>query len=170
MIHVQLSHDPQAHVTGAPKSEAGVRKVPIPGPLRDHLTEHRMRRDPHQPLVFSRWSLVGRKRGSDGPFTASAMYQRARRYWEPRGIGPISLHDCRHTYASLMIAAGESPKALQTYLDHSSITTTYDRYGHLMPGAERESADRLSDYLSANVHGMNTPKAALTRTIMHGVQ
>jgi integrase len=115
--------------------------------LRDHLVEHRMRCDPQQPLVFSRWSLGGRRRGPDGPFNASAIYQRARRNWEPQGIGTISLHDCRHTYASLMIAAGENAKALQTYLGHSSITTTYDRYGHLMPGAERESADRLSAYL-----------------------
>ena len=76
----------------------------------------------------------------DGPFNASAIYQRARRHWEPQGIGSISLHDCRHTYASLMIAAGENAKALQTYLGHSSITTTYDRYGHLMPGAYREDA------------------------------
>ncbi len=155
VIHVQLSHDPQAHITGTPKSAAGVRKVPIPGPLRDHLMQHRMRRDPQQPLVFSRWSLGGRKRGPDGPFNASAIYQRARRYWEPQGIGSVSLHDCRHTYASLMIAAGENAKALQTYLGHSSITTTYDRYGHLMPGAERESADRLSAYLDTqDVHPM----------------
>jgi integrase len=147
VIHVQLSHGPQAHVTGTPKSIAGVRRVPIPGPLRDHLLQHRMRRDPQQSLVFSRWSLGGRKRGPDGPFNASAIYQRARRHWEPLGIGSVSLHDWRHTYASLMIAAGENAKALQTYLGHSSITTTYDRYGHLMPGAERESADRLSAYL-----------------------
>jgi|HubBroStandDraft_6_1064221.scaffolds.fasta_scaffold620232_2 integrase len=46
-----------------------------------------------------------------------------------------------------MIVAGENAKVLQTYLGHSSITTTYDRHGHLMPGAERESADRLSAYL-----------------------
>lgn len=61
--------------------------------------------------------------------------------------GGVTLHDCRHTYASLMIAAGENAKALQTYLGHSSITTTFDHYGHLMPGAERESVDRLSAYL-----------------------
>ena len=46
-----------------------------------------------------------------------------------------------------MIAAEESPKALQTYLGHSSITTTYDRYGHLMPAAETASANRLQRYL-----------------------
>jgi integrase len=155
IIHVQLSHDPQARITGAPKSTAGIRKVPIPAPLREYLIDHSMRANPHQPLVFSRWSLAGRKRGPDGPFNASGIYQRANRYWAPHGIGPMSLHDCRHTYASLMIAAGENPKALQTYLGHSSITTTYDRYGHLMPGAERESADRLSAYLDVEPHDEN---------------
>jgi integrase len=49
-----------------------------------------------------------------------------------------------------MIAAEESPKALQTYLGHSSITTTYDRYGHLMPAAEAASANRLQRYLDAD--------------------
>lgn len=38
-------------------------------------------------------------------------------------------------------------KALQTYLGHSSITVTLDRYGHLMPGAEAEAAGMLEDYL-----------------------
>lgn len=155
VIDVQLSYDPQARVTGAPKSEAGIRRVPIPGPLRDHLLEHSMRRNPHQPLVFSRWSLAGRRRGPDGPFNASAVYQRAQRFWAPHGITPLSLHDCRHTYASLMIAASENAKALQTYLGHSSITTTFNRYGHLMPGAERESADRLSAYLTGTSRDEN---------------
>ena len=155
VIHVQLSHDPRAHVTGSPKSEAGVRKVPIPAPLREQLIEHAMRRDPRQPLVFSRWSLAGRRRGPDGSFNASGVYQRADRHWGPQGISHMTLHDCRHTYASLMIAAGENPKALQTYIGHSSITTTYDRYGHLMPGAEQESADRLSAYLGGELRDQN---------------
>ena len=47
-------------------------------------------------------------------------------------IAPIGLHECRHTFASLMIAAGVNAKALATYMGHSSITITLDRYGHLM--------------------------------------
>ena len=35
-----------------------------------------------------------------------------------------------------LIAAGVNPKALSTYIGHSSITITLDRYGHLMPGNE----------------------------------
>jgi hypothetical protein len=37
-----------------------------------------------------------------------------------------------------MIAAGVNAKALSTYMGHSSITITIDRYGHLMPGNEKK--------------------------------
>jgi integrase len=30
------------------------------------------------------------------------------------GLEPIGLHECRHTFASLMIAAGDNAKALST--------------------------------------------------------
>ena len=55
-------------------------------------------------------------------------------------LEPIGLHECRHTFASLMIAAGVNAKALSTYMEHSSITITLDRYGHLFPGNEDEAA------------------------------
>ena len=38
-------------------------------------------------------------------------------------------------------------KTLSTYMGHSSITVTLDRYGHLMPGSEREAAGMLATYL-----------------------
>ena len=38
-------------------------------------------------------------------------------------------------------------KALSTYMGHSSITITLDRYGHLFPGNESEAADLLDAYL-----------------------
>jgi integrase len=53
----------------------------------------------------------------------------------------------RHTFASLMIAAGVNAKALSTYLGHASVVITYDRYGHLMPGNEAEAAELLDAYL-----------------------
>jgi integrase len=46
-----------------------------------------------------------------------------------------------------MIAAGVNAKALSTYMGHSSISITLDRYGHLFPGAEAEAAGLLDAYL-----------------------
>lgn len=50
-----------------------------------------------------------------------------------------------------MIAAGVNAKAPSTYMGHSSITITLDRYGHLMPGNEDEAADLLDAYLERTV-------------------
>ena len=61
----------------------------------------------------------------------------------------IRLHDCRHTFASLMIAAGVNAKALSTFMGHANISITLDRYGHLMPGAEDEAAGLMDAYLDA---------------------
>ncbi len=38
-------------------------------------------------------------------------------------------------------------KALSTYMGHASVTITFDRYGHLMPGNETEAAGLLDGYL-----------------------
>lgn len=62
---------------------------------------------------------------------------------------PITLHQCRHTFASLMIAAGCNAKALSVVMGHASITITFDRYGHLMPGGEQEVGRILGEYLAA---------------------
>jgi hypothetical protein len=49
-----------------------------------------------------------------------------------------------------MAAAGKfNAKVLQTLMGHSSITVTFDRYGHLMPGSETEAAGLLDSYLEA---------------------
>jgi integrase len=59
------------------------------------------------------------------------------------------LHECRHSFASLMIAAGVNAKALSDFMSHSTITITLDRYAHLLPGSEVEAAGLLDAYLNA---------------------
>ena len=43
------------------------------------------------------------------------------------------MHVFRHFYASWCISRKLSPKVIQEYMGHSSITITFDRYGHLFP-------------------------------------
>jgi integrase len=62
------------------------------------------------------------------------------------GLEPIGLHECRHTFASLLIAAGVNAKAITAY-GHASIQTTFDLYGHLMPGSEEEAVALIDAYL-----------------------
>ena len=81
------------------------------------------------------------------PFEPSTVRRRALAAWAHAGLAPIGLHEARHSYASLLIAAGVNAKAISTYMGHSSVTITYDRYGHLMPGNEEEAAAMADGYL-----------------------
>ena len=93
----------------------------------------------HSGLVFGRSTLR--------PFADNTLRTRANRAWAEADLDPIGFHEARHTYASLMIAAGVNAKALSTFMGHSSITMTLDRYGHLFPGAENKAAALLDAYL-----------------------
>ena len=87
--------------------------------------------------------------GADGerPFNYWTLVSRAKRAWKAAELAPIGLHECRHTFAALMIAAGVNPKALSTFMGHASISITLDRYGHLFPGSEDEAAELAHAYL-----------------------
>lgn len=139
VIRVQWSYDQRECKRVAPKSRAGVRTVPVPGVLRTYLTEHRLATGRHGGLVFGR--------DPKRPFAPQAIYDRADRRWKEAGLRHIRPHECRHSFASFMIAAGVNAKALSIYMGHSSVTITFDRYGHLMPGNEAEAANLLDAYL-----------------------
>jgi integrase len=138
VIRVERSYDEKAREFIEPKTAAARRTVPIAAVLRDHLDEHKVHGS-GDGLVFG---ATG-----DKPFVASGVWRRAQSAWRAREFDPIGLHEGRHTFASLMIAAGVNAKALSTYMGHSSVTITYDRYGHLMPGNEAEAAKLLDAYL-----------------------
>ena len=57
----------------------------------------------------------------------------------------IRIHDLRHSYASMLIQAGESLAYVRDQLGHHSIKVTVDIYGHLAPEGNKEAVDRLDD-------------------------
>lgn len=138
VIRIERSWDQKQGLV-EPKSAAGRRRVPVAAVLRDYIVRHRL----NHPAAHRAFG-----RNDDTPFSPSTISQRAERAWVQQGLDPVTLHECRHTFATLMIAAGVNAKALQTFMGHSSITVTLDRYGHLFPGSEQEAADLLDAYLA----------------------
>ena len=125
-----------------PKSGAGIRRVPIASVLRTYLLKQKLRnggRPEYRVLADANNKLRD----------STTLTMKAKRRWKAADLEPIGLHECRHTFASLMIAAGVNAKALSTYIGHASISITMDRYGHLMPGSEAEAAERLSAYIES---------------------
>jgi integrase len=102
--------------------------------------------------------------GTDGarPFSASALRARALTAWkapkvaalacdldaarqECRELPPfgfLRLHEARHTYCSIQLAAGVSPAGVSRYAGHSSVSFTLSRYVHALAGTEAGDAAR----------------------------
>ncbi len=141
LLRVQRSWDAKEGPV-LPKSRAGLRVVPMPNPLHDQLLRHRNATLDRAGLVFTR--------GDGLPFCDSTVRQRAMRVWNKAGLKPIGFHEARHTYASWMLGAGVNAKTLATYMGHSSVAITLDRYGHLMPGSESAAAAKLDAFLAGS--------------------
>jgi integrase len=71
---------------------------------------------------------------------AKTFKRRARR----AGVPVIRFHDLRHTWASLALRAGESPKVVQERLGHKSIQITLDIYSHVAPGMQKTAANNAA--------------------------
>lgn len=136
----------------APKSAKGVRRVPVAGALRLVMLEHRARTGRRgADLVFGRTAME--------PFTPTHVRSSALEAWAVAAVGafltgrsgslePIGLHECRHTFVSLMHAAGRSLEEIGDYVGHSSAYMT-DQYRHLLDGARTEAAAALDALLEA---------------------
>lgn len=122
---------------GPPKT--GERTITIPAFLVDVLAAQV--RDYPDPEGY----IFGAPGG--GPMWRRSNF--GRRIFQPAveraGLAPFRLHDLRHTAASLAIEAGAHPKQIQALLGHSSITTTLDRYGHLLPGMDEVLAEKMDE-------------------------
>ena len=119
--------------------------MPIVAVLRDLLVEHKLVTWRDEGLVFGP--------SATSPFTPTAVRKRALTAWRRAGLDSIGLHECRHTFASLLIVAGVNAKAITAYLGHASIHTTFDLYGHLMPGNEDEAVALVDAYLERAITG-----------------
>jgi integrase len=153
-----------------PTSAAGSRTVPLLAILRDYLDEQILRTGRGgNDLVFGREATL--------PFVASTIRNDALAAWatvndaeeeaaeketrKPDLLDPIGLHECRHTFASLLIDAGANPKAIQEFMGHATIQMTFDRCGKLMPGRRDEVRQRLDAYLAVERKDLPTCEGSI---------
>ncbi len=120
----------QAPTLGPAKTESSVRTIPAPTSVLEALTAH-LQAHGEGPLrlIFSTSHGTAVRRS----LAAATWRDGAEKARAPATSG---WHELRHFYASLLIAAGESVKVVQSRLGHKSAMETLDTYGHLWPDSE----------------------------------
>ena len=126
---------------GTPK-DAEARSVLLPaalaGILRELLVERRregLRRGwPEVPAAVFCSETGGRLDERN----VTRSWDRVRRKAQEQGVRPLRLHDARHTYASLALAAGKSIRWVATQLGHANPELTLRVYAHAMRSEEAD--------------------------------
>jgi integrase len=140
LIHVRQRADAWRNI-GPTKSKAGMRDIPL-APLAVNTLKQWQPECPKGELDL----VFPNTRGNIE--LMSNLYSRC---WAPlqikcgitdAGKPRYGFHMLRHAAASLFIQyLGWTPKRLQTVMGHTSVTLTFDRYGHLFENIEADRAD-----------------------------
>lgn len=125
---------------GTPKTHQR-RSVPVPRSLVDALAFQVAGKGPED-VVFT--TTAG---------TAVGLMNWRHRTFDPAvkaaGLDGLTPHELRHTAASLAVAPGAGPKAVQRMLGHASAAMTLDVYSGLFDDELDSLADRLDEVLGA---------------------
>lgn len=128
-----------------PKTKRSRRTVMLPALAIEALRRQKARQATAQLAAGTAWQDRRRLTFTDAvgrhvmPGHASKAFRAAA---DRLGIH-VRFHDCRHTAASLMLAAGVPLPVISETLGHTSIVVTADVYAHLSPDLKREAADAM---------------------------
>lgn len=135
----------------ARKSESAKRIIPAVKPLMRIIRAEWMRQGRPTAGKVCRPKRINSKSGN---LNLSNVVKRARKVWEPAGLEPIGLHECRHTFVTWLDLAGVSPKTNSILAGHSTperqsgaASITLSRYTHTLPGELERARDLLDVFL-----------------------
>lgn len=137
-----------------PKTKRGRRQIEIPKSLAHALAGHNRRQEG-----------VKRKAGSNYQDEGFVFADESGRPVYPhiiRGVfkqalvraglsSTIRLYDLRHTSATLLLKSGEHIKVVSERLGHSAVSITLEIYVHVLPGMQRDAANRMENLLNGDL-------------------
>ena len=135
-------------VIGTPKSHSS-RSVPVPAFLVEHLARTCEGKTRDQLVFGNGVAHLSPPSSQDGWFSAAVRRAQLVDVDFPR----VTVHDLRHTAASLAVSAGAHVKSVQRMLGHASAAMTLDTYADLFDGDLDAVSTALDDLRARAVVG-----------------
>jgi integrase len=137
----------------SPKTQAGVREIPLPAILVAALQRHYALQQDERSTIDVEWEdhdlIFPSRRG-----TPMQPRNLIRHFKTVLGTAKLPLatrfHDLRHSCATLLIAQGVPLKTVSDILGHSSIQITADIYGHSQNDQKRDATEQLGQLFESN--------------------
>lgn len=121
-----------------PKNESSVRRLQMPGKMIEVLAEHRERAK-----QMDGWSEKLFICGGPRPIPDTVIENANQKFGAAAGLKHITIHEFRHSHASVLCNAGVNIKEIARRLGHSDVETTLKTYSHLYPTEEERAVKIL---------------------------
>ncbi|HEX3047318.1 MAG TPA: site-specific integrase [Bacillota bacterium] len=129
-----------------PKSQKGLRNIPLPTEAIKVLKAHRKKQNQEKIKLGEAYTDSDRHfvfTWEDGrlvdPLYLSKHFSKLIKKY---GLS-LNFHGLRHSYATALLEAGEHPKVVQELLGDSTISVVLDTYSHVLPGLKERAASKL---------------------------
>lgn len=128
----------QKWVETPPKTPSSVRRLQLPKSIRDDLEEHKKRQ-----MSVKGWKSSFFIAGGPEPIPDTSIENANTRFAEAAGLPHITIHEFRHSHASLLCNAGINIKEIARRLGHADVELTLRTYSHLYPKEEERAVSVL---------------------------
>lgn len=123
-----------------PKTKASVRKIQMPKNLIDVLAEHKQRSE-----KVPGWKESMFICGGPNPIPDTVIENANKDCAKAAGLPHITVHEFRHSHASLLCNAGIQIKEISRRLGHNDVQITLKVYAHLYPTEEERAVAILNE-------------------------
>lgn len=137
-----------------PKTEAGVRIVPLLDPLKKVLNPGKGYVFPGndgkpmtKTVIRTRWNNYCRAAGLVEEEKHFKEGKNGRLYCSTKYVNRLGLHQLRHAFATICFDAGLPARDTMDIMGHSSIKVTEDIYTHIRESRRESTAEKLNAYL-----------------------
>ena len=135
----------------SPKSDAGVRTVPIVSILAPPLSDYMAGLDGD--ILFPSRSYNG---SPGNTYMTQSNYDTAwSNYVKTVGLDGLTAHQLRHGTATLLFEAGVDVYTARKILGHAKVTTTMEIYTELREKKEKQSINKFNDLMQSLVRNPN---------------
>lgn len=139
-ISQKLKGIPDSETT--PKSKSSNRDLQIPQHVVKKLAEHKKRQQDAAGDLFTEDFRVC---GGIGTLRDTTIDKRNRQYAKEAGLPHITIHEYRHSHASLLANNNISIQEIARRLGRSNVELTWKVYSHLYPNQEEKALEVLND-------------------------
>lgn len=122
-----------------PKNQSSIRDIQIPTPLMNALKEHRSRQESESGFTTD-WRVCG----GQSCLRDTSIEKRNESFAKAAGLPHRTIHEFRHSHASLLANNGINIQEIARRLGHSQVEITWNTYSHLYPKEEERALEILN--------------------------